>query len=160
MSESPTIFLEYYGEREFSLPIPELIKDAYPIYFGRRPKDEHYPAYRFGDIVGHKPHFERWLRPEETLVDKIVDVFDISIRGFVRKALYTCVCERMYQAILALQNGDDEEANNIIEQMNWELNYMISRLKKPEYEVEWTFTLERTDSKAKYTVYVKISSSA
>ena len=156
--DNPRIFSYYDSSVSIQLPIPELIKDAYPIYFGRRPKDEHKPAYRFGDIVGTKPHFERWLQETETFVDAIVELFDKRVLGFCRKAIYTCVNERMYQALLKLQDNDIESAKELINTMEREIRFMVEMMKKGGYGIAFTFYLTRIGDTAVYSVNVSVHS--
>ena len=155
---NPYTYIYYSSSTVVSLPIPERIKDAYPFYFGSRPKDEHKTGFRFGDIVGSKPNYVSWLRPDETFIDTLVEIFDRPIRDYVRAGIYSCVNERLYQAFLRLNESDVEGALNKIDEMVNQLRLMIDRMKKEDYDTAFTFYLDVNESSARYGVNVSVFS--
>ena len=148
------LLCRYYGEHTVEQPLPDQFKDAYKLICGEREKLHHLPAWKAVDVAAYKPHIERWITENETLEGTPVEVFDPEYTPYIRAALYTAVAEKLTQAYYKLDEGDEDAALQLVDQLNEIVNTIIEKFILTGYQAEVTYTLD-PDTRT-YTAETKI----
>jgi len=129
--DNPHTYSSYMGEHIVEQTLPQQFKDAYKLVVGTRQKSHHYPAWKTADVVAKKPHIERWMGNTEVLLDDIVSVFPKQHTPYMRQYLYTAFAEKLTQAYYALDEGDTDKAQQLINELISITEEATKLMKKP-----------------------------